>query len=173
MSPIQILSNKRNFIIAFFSITYMLTTIHKAQAKMSESIISCSISVKSPLLLSNEILLDFTITNLSNKEISLLTWYSPLEGFLSNLFRITKLKNGELLEYQGPMVKRGQPTQIDYITLAAKESITSQINLAQAYPLTKGHFSLQVNRTKMQLRLQSQQLTNINCSPEITTFEIQ
>jgi len=173
MIPAQLLNNKYNLIITMLTIALMFSMLKKVQAKMSKPIISCAISVQSTSLRADEILLDFIITNNSNKGISLLTWYSPLEGFLSNLFVITKLKNNELIEYQGPLVKRSQPTEDDFLSLAAKESITRQIDLSQAYQLTEGRFSLKLNRTTMQLRSQGMQSTNINCSPEITVFEVQ
>jgi len=172
MITAQLFSKKCSLLIVMFSIVFIFPMLQQAHATMPKPIISCTLSVPHTSFITNEILLDFTVTNLSNKSISLLTWYSPLEGFLSNLFLITNLDSNELLNYQGPMVKRGQPTQDDFLPLAVNESITNQINLAQAYQLTKGSFSLQLHHSTIQLRLQDMQLTNVNCSPNVVDFEI-
>jgi len=181
MSKSQFSNNKFNLVIVitvivlstFFAIIFNLKADDHMTHQVKKSNIACSIKFNSPQKLSNEITLSFSVTNPMNEEISLLTWYTPFEGFLSNLFIITNTETGETLKYQGPMVKRLAPETEDYVTLSANQTITTTINLAQGYQLTKGHFSLQLIPTTIKLNLQDNQRKSFYCSPEIITFEIQ
>lgn len=172
MNIAEFFINKRSVAIAIFSIAFMFTLFDKAQADMSKPTIACALLIQSPQQLSNRISLTFSITNPYNEEVKLLTWYTPFEGFLSNLFIIKNLETNKELNYQGPMVKRGQPNQDDYLLLSAIKSAVTEVNLVQGYQLTKGRFSLQLKQTTMKFSVQDNQLTNINCSSETILFEI-
>jgi len=101
--------------------------------------LKCELKIEPQQYVAQAILLDFTIHNTSAKPISILTWYTPFEGFFSNLFKITNKAN-LTLEYQGPMVKRSTPQIDDFVTINANSSLTTQIDLAQAYEFKKDDY---------------------------------
>ena len=104
-------------------------------------VLTCELSPSDIPFTKKEVLLRYTVTNHSTQAYSLLTWYTPLEGFLSKLFTIYDNKNKELV-YKGPMVKRSLPHQDDYVTLKPQQSTVIEINLAVAYPLNAGNYTI-------------------------------
>lgn len=145
--------------------------VQGAQAEMAEELISCKISLVSPQNLTEGVFVTFSVYNQSNENLSLLSWYTPFEGFLSNLFIILD-SNGVQLNYQGPMVKRATPLASNFIELLAKKKATVTLDLTQAYPLSKGSFSVQLLRTQLQLKDKSANLRNITCSVELALLQI-
>ncbi len=78
----------------------------------------------------------FTATNNTNREVSFLRYNTPLDGFEANLFRVER--NGKPLPYMGKLVLRLGPTEQDYVTLGANESVESVVDLSEAYDLSQG-----------------------------------
>jgi hypothetical protein len=93
--------------------------------------------------LSNGIYLTVTVTNLTDHKLQLLSWYTPFEGFLSDLF-IIKNEAGEPLDYNGMMVKRSKPSIDDYLVFPAKKKIEITLDLTQAYSLIQGEYTVQL-----------------------------
>jgi peptidyl-Lys metalloendopeptidase len=86
------------------------------------------------------------ITNPNSSSIRILKWYTPLDGVERPLF--TVLRNRRPVSYIGSMVKRAAPTDKDYITLLAGESLTSDVDLAAYYDLSaSGRYAVQYNVT--------------------------
>jgi hypothetical protein len=81
------------------------------------------------------VLVRFTLRNRSARPVSVLTWQTPLEGLLGDVFRVRK-DGGEPLPYRGPMVKRGDPDADDYVRLAPGAEATEEVDVALAYDLT-------------------------------------
>jgi len=77
----------------------------------------------------------FTVTNQGDQAVYLLTWYTPLEGVLGDIFKVTH--QGKELAYQGPMVMRAAPLPEQYIQLGVGESETVVVGLSDAYDVTK------------------------------------
>jgi len=73
----------------------------------------------------------FTLENLSDQAIQILTWYTPLEGLKGKIFRVTR--NGKSIDYNGRMVKRGKPTPADYVRVAPRSSVSAEVDLTTAY----------------------------------------
>jgi peptidyl-Lys metalloendopeptidase len=97
-----------------------------------------------------EVTLHFTITNPNDTSIRVLKWFTPLEGVEQPLFTVTR--DGEPVTYLGVMVKRPAPTEQDYITLAAGESLTSDVNLSAYYDLSvSGNYEVMYDVTSIQL----------------------
>jgi hypothetical protein len=93
----------------------------------------------------NQAQIQMTITNHSKSDIQILSWFTPFEGFLSHMFDVKF--NGNLLTYQGPMVKRGTPTFEDYFILPAGAARTTKINLGLIYDLSQsGEYSVQYRK---------------------------
>jgi len=80
---------------------------------------------------SEDVILHVVITNPNSDSVKILKWFTPVDGLERSLFNV--LLNGEPLPYLGKMVKRAPPTEQDYITLLAGESIASDVNLSEHY----------------------------------------
>jgi hypothetical protein len=92
------------------------------------------------------VIVDFTLTNPLDETLELLTWYTPFEGFFSDLFVITNKGTGKELIYQGPMVKRIEPDIEDYLTMPAMKTISMTLNLSQAYKFSPGIYLIKLKR---------------------------
>ena len=103
----------------------------------------CEISASAEQQLSHGVYLTFTVTNLTDHELQLLSWYTPFEGFLSDLF-IIKSDAGDPLDYNGMMVKRSKPSIEDYLILPTKKKVEITLDLTQAYSLTQGEYTVQL-----------------------------
>lgn len=132
--------------------------ITKAFADMKPIALTCTISIDSLPLSAEAVMLEFTLTNSLDKKLELLTWYTPLEGFLSDLFIITNKETGEPLIYQGPMVKRIQPDIEDYVNMPAMKKISTILNLSQAYKFRTGSYLLKLKRNSFHLKNDKTQL---------------
>lgn len=79
----------------------------------------------------NPIVINFKLENLSNDNLWVLKWYTPLEGVKGKIFRV--LCDGKEILYEGPMMKRGNPTKDDYIQIDQGNSASAEVDLSKAY----------------------------------------
>jgi peptidyl-Lys metalloendopeptidase len=86
-----------------------------------------------------------TFINPSSHPISILNWYTPLEGVRSNMFRVTN-KNGVLSQYLGMEVRRGpEPLPEEFTTIASGQSISVTVDLSQNYLITEvGYYEVRI-----------------------------
>ena len=77
------------------------------------------------------IIINFRLDNTSNRDLRVLSWYTPLEGIQGKIFRV--VCDGKELLYEGPMVKRGNPGKDDYVEIGSNNSVSSQVDLSEAY----------------------------------------
>ncbi len=75
----------------------------------------------------------FSLVNKTDAPLWVLRWNTPLEGWKGTLFTVTY--DGTEVPYQGPMLKRGDPGQGDYVEIPAGETAAATIDLAQAYEM--------------------------------------
>src|SRR5450432_833114 len=73
----------------------------------------------------------FELTNHSKKPVHILKWNTPLEGLKSDCLNVTK--NGRAVEYDGRMVKRGNPQPDDFETIQPGKSVTAKVDISTAY----------------------------------------
>jgi|SRR5215217_1974989 peptidyl-Lys metalloendopeptidase len=85
----------------------------------------------------NPIIINFKLHNLSNEDLWVLSWYTPLEGIKGDIFRV--LCDGNEILYEGPMVKRGQPTKSDYIHIDPGRSVSREVDISSVYKLPPSH----------------------------------
>ena len=78
----------------------------------------------------------FTLTNVSSQNLWVLKWYTPLEGIKGKIFQL--VCDGEDVQYQGRMMKRGEPDQNDYVQLPAGGLVSAEVDLSAAYSLSSG-----------------------------------
>ena len=81
----------------------------------------------------NPIIINFTLHNLSNEHLWVLTWYTPFEGLKGKIFHITC--DGKEIPYEGPMMKRGQPVKSDYIHIEPGSFVSTKVDLSSVYKI--------------------------------------
>jgi len=79
--------------------------------------------------------LKVVLTNTSNRELSVLTWNTPLDHVVTDCLDVTV--NGKKVAYDGPIVKRGAPTAKDYITIKAGQTVATEFPVSAAYDTSK------------------------------------
>ena len=100
---------------------------------MATTSLGCTLSVPAQVRAGEPLMLRFRLTNRTAGPHYGLDWHTPLEGLLSNMLRVRH--EGQELLYQGPMMKRGEPTAEDYRTLPPGGSVEAEIDVTLAYEL--------------------------------------
>lgn len=77
----------------------------------------------------------FTISNRGARAVRVLRWQTPLEGFWSDLLDVSY--GGRKLAYEGPLMKRGDPTREDYVEIAPGKPVSAVVDLAGPYDMTR------------------------------------
>jgi hypothetical protein len=102
--------------------------------KMSfDTMLRYHLDAKHSYIVDEQIIISFTLENISNKDLWILTWYTPLEGLKGNIFRV--ICDGQEMPYEGIMAKRGDPNRDDYVQIPSKASVSSNVDLSKAYKL--------------------------------------
>lgn len=97
---------------------------------------------KSSYKTGDEIQLRFAVNNRSGQSAKFCKWHTPFEGIRNNFLDI--LLNGNTLDYQGLMAKRGKPDQDDYVELANGKNTSVVFSVNKGYELSKaGKYSIQ------------------------------
>lgn len=144
MLPIHLSWIKKSWCPLLLFIAYHSITSYKVRANMETIKQSCFLSVSSVPLSPGKVFLNFSAKNPYDKKMKLLMWYTPFEGFLSDLFIIRNSKTNQQLTYQGPMVKRLQPQPDDYLLISPNEVSSTTLNLSLAYHFKPGHYQLKL-----------------------------
>ena len=76
-------------------------------------------------------IVEFALNNRSDFGVYVLKWYSPLEGLLGDIFKLTR--NGRELHYAGMMMKRGASAASDYAFVPSKGELVATVDLSQGY----------------------------------------
>jgi hypothetical protein len=104
--------------------------------------LSAALQIPSRLPHGKAVELTFTLTNTTQAGLYVLRWYTPLEGFGGEIFRVER--DGQRLPYQGPLAMRGDPTPDAYVFLAAGASVSATVDLAEAYDFSQaGQYTIQ------------------------------
>lgn len=90
-----------------------------------------NLSTKDKAIKERPITITFRLDNTSNRNLRVLKWYTPLEGIQGKIFRV--VCDGKELLYEGLMVKRGNPGKDDYVGIGSNNSVSSQVDLSEAY----------------------------------------
>ncbi len=78
---------------------------------------------------------ELTITNTSRHTVRVPKWELPSDFVEAKLFQITR--DGEPVQYEGPMIKRGLPSAEDFAILKAGESYRTVVDLSGSYDMAK------------------------------------
>ena len=80
---------------------------------------------------SETVVVRVVITNPTNTDLRVLSWHTPANGILEPLFTVTR--DGISVDYLGALYKRPDPTEQDYIIVAAGKSLEYVVDLSQYY----------------------------------------
>jgi len=168
--------NKKYHVLLFISVlSYLLLACTHANAikapiKAMDTIFSCQLSIEPSQQLGSPVELTVSIENTLTTPVKLLTWYTPFEGFLSDLVQIEI--DGQTLPYQGPMVKRGEPTADDFVDLVPQQQLTTVLDLSNAYPIEIGKARASLKPRFVQAIVNEKLQTVSLCAEQSVTFEI-
>ncbi len=84
---------------------------------------------------SQDVLINFTITNPTKHTLRILKWFIPSEGVEEPIFNVKV--DGVSADYTGAFYKRPAVTGNDYISLKSGESVTYVVNLGDYYDLSQ------------------------------------
>lgn len=117
------------------------------QPQKPQSSFCCTMEVKKPSFIVGEpVNFHFSIRNLTDRTLYVLTWYTPLEGLYGDIFRVIRDGRQEI-PYRGIMAKRGQPTAEDYVFLGPGNAISREVDLATSYDLSKtGYYHVEFKK---------------------------
>lgn len=83
----------------------------------------------------------FDLANREDQDLYILTWYTPLEGLISDCLKVER--DGERLSYDGLFAKRGEPTAENYVLVPARRKVSSVVDLNSAYDVSDpGNYSV-------------------------------
>jgi hypothetical protein len=149
----------------------MLAESSSEVLEIEQSPISCKLNIITEQQIVDGVFIDFSLFNHSDDDLSVLSWYTPLEGFYSNLF-IIKDQNGEALPYQGPMVKRANPLPADYVMIRANGSVATMLDLTLVYNLIPGDYKVQLNKKTLQVIENDMPMSIYHCPNDILSFSV-
>ncbi|KQV61315.1 MULTISPECIES: hypothetical protein [unclassified Duganella] len=89
--------------------------------------------------------LHIALANHSARPVKALRALATEEEMFGKLFEIRDAESGQLLEYQGIMVKRGPLTDEDYLAMKAGARRSNAIDLAPAYGFKQGRHAYTIS----------------------------
>jgi peptidyl-Lys metalloendopeptidase len=105
----------------------------EAQLKGPEGITINMEAKKAKVGATEPLTLGFSLRNSSAEPITVLKWNTPLEGFNSDMFTVTR--DGKPVEYIGRVVKRGAPRPEDYVTVEPGGAVSADVDVAEGYAI--------------------------------------
>jgi hypothetical protein len=137
---------------------------HLAGALSMTSPISCTVTATD-----EKKVIRVNLTNHSSHTWQFLSWHTPFDAWFSRFMSITVLggerdgeKEGETVQYQGALAKRGEPNAEDYLQIKAEASLAVDLDLAQAYELPAAEYLISINPFELtQVDNESQSFTLI------------
>eukprot|EP00035_Acanthoeca_spectabilis_P026284 m.462074 g.462074 ORF g.462074 m.462074 type:complete len:134 (+) comp22504_c0_seq1:97-498(+) len=85
--------------------------------------------------------LRFTVTNPTQQPQTFCVYHTPMEGIRGKIFDVAA-SGGEAVGYRGIMVKRAPPGLEHNTTLAPGECTDAEVDIAEAYPLAAGKYTV-------------------------------
>lgn len=103
--------------------------------------LECRLRMEEPLRAGGPVILRFTLSRISgsggsgDKPVYALRWYTPLEGIRGSFLKVER--EGVAIPYQGPMVKRGDPSLEDYVEVFPDKPVEGMVDLGPAYDFSR------------------------------------
>lgn len=112
----------------------------------------------------------FTVRNTTGHEVSWLSWNTPFEEPLSANIFLVRL-NGLLRDYQGRLLKRGQPSPEHYITVLANDSAQTIIDIADYYDMSEpGEYTVELDNLKLSSVPQLEDVPEVAVDRDVVTL---
>jgi peptidyl-Lys metalloendopeptidase len=100
---------------------------------MQNQTFECRLTVADGYRLGEPIVVGFEIRNIGGETCRILTWDTPLGGDPLNFLTVTR--DDVALQYDGRLVRRGDPVADDYITLEPGASRSVKVDISRLYPI--------------------------------------
>ncbi|MEJ2758055.1 MAG: hypothetical protein P8046_06175 [Anaerolineales bacterium] len=108
----------------------------------STSGLTARLEIPKQLTTRDEVNLKFTLTNISERPMYVLKWYTPLEGIAGKIFRVTR--DGQMVPFDGILASRAAPSLDAYVFLAAGASVSAVVDLSTSFDFSKaGTYEIQ------------------------------
>lgn len=133
------------------SLTATQITVQLEPALNDVPVPPLSATLKMPSVLTNSetVELTFTLTNISDAGLYVLTYYTPLEGRLMGEILCVQ-RDGHSIPYRGPEAERADPTPDAYVFLDARASVSATVDLVPAYDVSvAGEYCIGFNSPRM------------------------
>jgi peptidyl-Lys metalloendopeptidase len=88
-----------------------------------------------------EVAVNVAITNPTDHAVKVLEWQLPSSRLHGQLFQVVAA-DGTAARYVGPLIKRAAPRESDFVTIEAGATRSYQVNLAKAYELGNGRYTV-------------------------------
>jgi len=109
-------------------------------------------------------------SNVGGDTMSIYKWYLPEKELFDPLFEVTR--NGEPVEYVGPLAKRRAPTAEDVIFLTPGMTVSSVIQLSSVYDMTQsGNYIIQYKMNSNQVLLPMQHRSMLSNDDQESVLE--
>ncbi|MEW6703913.1 MAG: protease [Pseudomonadota bacterium] len=122
----------------------LLTMLACAAPALAHEGLQCSLQAPARAEAGAALPLRFTLTNAGAAAVWVLTWNTPFErqGWLAPYVELTR--DGVPVRYQGPAMKRGEPSAEHYLRLEPGASRTAEVDLALPFDLSRpGRYRVQ------------------------------
>jgi hypothetical protein len=133
--------------------------------------LECSLKAPATGRVGDPVKVSFHLQNRATQPVYVLTWRTPLEGLFGNDWSITH--GGAEIPYQGPMVKRGDPAEDDYVAIAPGAAADAEVEVSLAYEMREpGRYRIALrgplmdattNKTEVPRPLAQQKAVPISC----------
>jgi peptidyl-Lys metalloendopeptidase len=97
--------------------------------------LSCAVNTATKYKSHDEIQVTFQLRNDGDEGAHVLKWYTPLEGLFSDCLEVRR--DGQKVDYDGPLAKRGKPGPDDYVFISPGEAVQAVVSLASAYQVSE------------------------------------
>ena len=109
-----------------------VATAAKAKTAETKSVdLACRLDSLPKYRAGDPVEVQFTLSNPGKAAVRVLRWYTPLEGLKGDIFHVSRA--GSPLPYTGPLMKRGDPQDGDYVEVPAGGSVSAVANISTAY----------------------------------------
>ena len=105
------------------------------EARRGEDSLTYRLTVAETVPAGQPVTVGFELENRSPVPLWVLTWNTPLEGMSNDIFRVER--DGAEVPYEGPMMKRGNPSRSDYVLVAPGKSVSAEVDLARGYDVSR------------------------------------
>jgi len=112
---------------------------------MNAQFLRAAIYAKPDYTLGDPVLVTFELENVGADPLQVLPWGTPFEGQFT-VDCLTVSRAGSPVRYDGRLVKRGDPSEHSYVTLAPGQKLSSTLDISAAYAIDQaGTYSVTLN----------------------------